>query len=659
EFIELHNFGTNAVDLNGWRLEVGIDYIFEGTSVIEPGGFLILARSAAGFMTAFPAFNGNLIGEFDRNLGNGGDRIDLRDGAGQLIDTVSYLDEAPWPEEADGNGPSLELIHPRLDNSQPESWRSSLGSPTPGSENSVYQSNPRPIISEVKHTPLAPKPSESIRILARISDNEIVSNAHVYWRVAAPTETVKARFPPRTPNPTTQPAGFAEVPLFDDGAHGDGLPGDGLFGATLPPQPDKAVIEFTLTAADASGQFAQFPEGSPDRNALIQVDSAAHPENIPLFRIVMTPRDLETLRTRGVFNNELLNCTLIAQGGAFYQQGIRYRGSSSRVLGPRESFRIEIGENQTFAGLTELNFNGNGTLQQTLAWDLFAASEISNPFRQVFNLVLNNDFYPNYFQIESIDTPFLETNFGDDHGGNLYRGVEDASLEYLGPDPTPYRVPYEKKNNRAEDDYSDLIALTQTFSLESDAAFTEEIQSHIDVRQWLKYFAINSVLANSENGIQLNSGDDYFLYRREEDNRFVILPWDLDGTFGNIGELLFRQKLPAIVRLVQNPDFVRLYYLGIEQALDGPFYPDVVERLVDAYRGVFTNQELDGILFIETARRNFLLNQYPRDLTVEFPDGEIESVESCPRAVLSQDSIRLGGTSHAAYTVAVRVNGAT
>ena len=194
EFIELHNAGTSPVELNGWRLEVGIDFIFEGTSVIEPGGFQILARSAAGFMTAFPAFNGNLIGEFDRNLGNGGDRIDLRDGAGQLIDTVSYLDEAPWPEEADGNGPSLELIHPRLDNSQPESWRSSLGSPTPGSENSVYQSNPRPIISEVKHTPLAPKPSESIRILARISDNEIVSNAHVYWRVAAPTETVKARF---------------------------------------------------------------------------------------------------------------------------------------------------------------------------------------------------------------------------------------------------------------------------------------------------------------------------------------------------------------------------------------------------------------------------------------------------------------------------------
>ncbi|MCA9434007.1 MAG: lamin tail domain-containing protein, partial [Candidatus Omnitrophica bacterium] len=37
EFIELHNAGTSPVELNGWRLEVGIDFIFEGTSVIEPG----------------------------------------------------------------------------------------------------------------------------------------------------------------------------------------------------------------------------------------------------------------------------------------------------------------------------------------------------------------------------------------------------------------------------------------------------------------------------------------------------------------------------------------------------------------------------------------------------------------------------------------------
>ena len=131
------------------------------------------------------------------------------------------------------------------------------------------------------------------------------------------------------------------------------------------------------------------------------------------------------------------------------------------------------------------------------------------------------------------------------------------------------------------DDYSDLIGLTETFSSSSEEVFTEEIPSRIDIAQWLNFFAFQSILSNSENGIQLNTGDDYFLYSRETDGRFLLLPWDLDGTFGNTGELLFRQKLPAIARLVQHPSFVRLYYLGIEQALSGWFHPAEMAKVVD------------------------------------------------------------------------------
>ena len=57
-----------------------------------------------------------------------------------LIDQVTYDDDNPWPEEADGGGPTLELINPNFDNSLPESWSSSselYG--TPGAKNSVYQ----------------------------------------------------------------------------------------------------------------------------------------------------------------------------------------------------------------------------------------------------------------------------------------------------------------------------------------------------------------------------------------------------------------------------------------------------------------------------------------------------------------------------------------
>ena len=56
----------------------------------------------------------------------------LLNGFDQLIDSVSYLDTIPWPVLADGEGYSLELIDPDLDNALWSSWKVSVkihGSP--------------------------------------------------------------------------------------------------------------------------------------------------------------------------------------------------------------------------------------------------------------------------------------------------------------------------------------------------------------------------------------------------------------------------------------------------------------------------------------------------------------------------------------------------
>src|SRR6185503_12169663 len=57
---------------------------------------------------------------------------------GDLIDRVNYHDNDPWPENADGLGPSLEKTDPLLNGQDQASWRSSilLGG-TPGRTNST------------------------------------------------------------------------------------------------------------------------------------------------------------------------------------------------------------------------------------------------------------------------------------------------------------------------------------------------------------------------------------------------------------------------------------------------------------------------------------------------------------------------------------------
>jgi len=80
----------------------------------------------------------NAIGDFDFKLKNDGELIRLFDNEYELIDSVRFNDVEPWPLEADGDGPTLELMNPHFDNALSSSWAASDNHGTPGSENSTY-----------------------------------------------------------------------------------------------------------------------------------------------------------------------------------------------------------------------------------------------------------------------------------------------------------------------------------------------------------------------------------------------------------------------------------------------------------------------------------------------------------------------------------------
>ena len=69
----------------------------------------------------------SVVGEFSGNLNNGGERLLLVDHSGQIIRDFSYLDDAGWPQAADGEGPSLILKYPESspDHSKGKNWRKS------------------------------------------------------------------------------------------------------------------------------------------------------------------------------------------------------------------------------------------------------------------------------------------------------------------------------------------------------------------------------------------------------------------------------------------------------------------------------------------------------------------------------------------------------
>ena len=140
DWVELYNSNDSPINIGNWKLKdeenIHVFTIPENTILLE-GDFIVLCRDATAFEIFFPLVN-NFIGDFEFGLNNGGEIVRLFDSSELLVDKVEYDDEDPWPTQPDNTGPTLELIHPSLNNNVPSNWASSHGNGTPGVENSIY-----------------------------------------------------------------------------------------------------------------------------------------------------------------------------------------------------------------------------------------------------------------------------------------------------------------------------------------------------------------------------------------------------------------------------------------------------------------------------------------------------------------------------------------
>jgi len=137
DWIELHNFSDSEVNISGWTLKDMDDqhsFVLPENTVILPRGYHILCRNKTDF-SYFNPFITFVTGNFDFGLGSDEDEVRLYNESGELMDSVHYLSIAPWPLNANGNGPTLELLSPELDNSLEGSWRAFPGTGTPGATN--------------------------------------------------------------------------------------------------------------------------------------------------------------------------------------------------------------------------------------------------------------------------------------------------------------------------------------------------------------------------------------------------------------------------------------------------------------------------------------------------------------------------------------------
>jgi len=126
EFVELYNRGEETVDLSGWALDDAVDFTFPQGTALAPGAFLVIAEDPADLLRVHGVA---ALGPWDGKLDNDGERVELLDADGERADVVRYRVGFPWPVAASGEGSSMELTDPSLDNSLGGAWRASTPDP--------------------------------------------------------------------------------------------------------------------------------------------------------------------------------------------------------------------------------------------------------------------------------------------------------------------------------------------------------------------------------------------------------------------------------------------------------------------------------------------------------------------------------------------------
>ncbi len=123
-WLELWNYGTAAVNLSGWKIKDAVPlhtYTIPDGIILEENQRYVFAVDPTLFAAQHPDIL-NFAGPLGFGLDNTEETIRIFDIQNNLKLQFTYLDGAPWPGGADGQGRTMELLNPLDDLNNAENW---------------------------------------------------------------------------------------------------------------------------------------------------------------------------------------------------------------------------------------------------------------------------------------------------------------------------------------------------------------------------------------------------------------------------------------------------------------------------------------------------------------------------------------------------------
>lgn len=456
DWIELHNPSDAPVDLGSWALTDDPKNLrkwrFPSTN-LPPRGFLVVFASGADRRVP-----GNRL-HTDFQLSANGEYLALvrPDGV-----TISSEWKPGYPVQV----PDVSFGGVQIPNGNgwdPGPANVYFVKPTPGTPNEGGTAVPGPVIEDLAHVPRVPKDSEALHVTARIRRSfQPVATVTLWHRVLFGTEV--------------------SVEMLDDGTHGDGAAGDGVFGAIL--SADLAspgqLSRYRVVATDTAGNASRWPlftnpTTTPEYQGTV-VEPLDATTRLPVFHLFVAPGQLSRIDTETGGRVSLFH-----DGELYDNVYMELRGNTSAGLA-KKSHRLEFNRGH------ELRHPGPGGrvrksallaeyldpsyLRQNLCFWFLDQIGVPAPFHYPVRVEMNGTFYQLAFHNDVIGQEQME-RMGYDPRGALYKAVGTLTPDFsstgvfqkLEPDGDGTRTDYLQLANGIHESKSEAIRRATVFDL--------------------------------------------------------------------------------------------------------------------------------------------------------------------------------------------------
>jgi putative membrane-bound dehydrogenase-like protein len=318
-------------------------------------------------------------------------------------------------------------------------------------------------------------------------------------------------------------------------------------------------------------------------------------------------------RERNLFGTEFpwAQGDFTAEGKTYSKVGVRYEGDITYFVssrGPKRPLKIDLGKfgGPPFHGLTSLHLHAMpldpSKGREVLAYALFRAAGVPAPrtaFAEVSLTVpgkYDKEYLGLYAVVENVDKPFLADRFGTDRG-LLMKPFQVRSVEYLGDDWERYKGAYRPQSEPTKEEARRVIEFARLVHRADDDAFRKQIDSYLDVDEFLRFLAANALTSNLESAVAL--GHNYHLYLHPGTNKFLFLPGDLEfslanfllmGTADQLMGLSLTHPYPGENRLVERllaiEDVSERYHRLLKELSAKAFTGEQMEKEIEALEKV-------------------------------------------------------------------------